>query len=71
MLAKGITDDFGGGNALVLGSAEKPRLQIGVEADGFNGRGLCAKSGTSPLSATGDDLIDVVSGLGFFCKLLD
>lgn len=71
MLAKGIPDDFGGGNALVLGPAEKPLFQVGVETDGLNGRGLRAKSGTSPLSATGDDLIDVVSGLGFFCKLLD
>lgn len=35
--SEGLTNDLGDGDAFVLGPAEEPLLEFGVEADGFDG----------------------------------
>jgi hypothetical protein len=59
-----FADHFGDGYAFVLGAADEQRLELGVEAYGFDARRFRAESRAAALAPPGDEGIHVVTTLG-------
>jgi hypothetical protein len=66
-----VTDDFGHGHSLRLGTTSESFLELWVEAHRLDRRRSRAESWPTARAPSGDDLVGVVAGLGFVGQPVD